>query len=145
MPLFDSVGQTSDPDRIVSFTTSKAGRKPAADGLVPCPICKVGVKPANLESHKTKCTILERARKKQRAERREELNRRSQEIQEHREEEARHREEEDASTKAEEEGRAQVQARRKSDGRCVMCGNPLGFFQRLLGKDRHGPCTEFRD
>jgi hypothetical protein len=27
----------------------------------------------------------------------------------------------------------------------VMCGNPLGFLQRLLGKDRHAQCTEFKE
>jgi hypothetical protein len=25
-----------------------------------------------------------------------------------------------------------------------MCGSALGFFQRLLGRDRHHQCTEFK-
>jgi len=47
--------------------------------------------------------------------------------------------------KEEEERRARVRAARLSAGQCVMCGKALGFFQRVLGNDRHSQCTEFKE
>jgi sulfatase modifying factor 1 len=40
---------------------------------------------------------------------------------------------------------AEIQNRRKSARQCVMCGRPLGLFQRILGKDRHRECTVFKE
>jgi hypothetical protein len=47
--------------------------------------------------------------------------------------------------KKEDERRSKVQAMRRSSGKCVMCGQKLGFFLKLLGKDRHGKCTVFSE
>jgi hypothetical protein len=47
--------------------------------------------------------------------------------------------------KAKEQRRAKIQAERKSAAQCVMCGRALTFFQKLLGKDRHGACASFID
>jgi len=67
---------------------------------------------------------------------------RAQEQEKRSAEEAKRRED---RRKSEEQRRAKVQEQRKSLGQCVMCGNSLGFFLRLFGKDRHGKCTEFRE
>jgi hypothetical protein len=47
--------------------------------------------------------------------------------------------------KVEDERRSRVQATRKSSAQCVMCGQKLGVFLKLLGKDRHGKCTTFSE
>jgi len=70
---------------------------------------------------------------------------RAQEEARKRQEEEKRRQEAEAKRKAEEQRRAKVQEQRKSTSQCVMCGRALTFFQKLLGKDRHGACTTFVD
>jgi hypothetical protein len=84
--------------------------------------------------------------------RKEEQKRREQEEENRREEERKRREEEMVredeewkAKRAEEERRVRVRARRRSDGQCVLCGNSLGFFQRMMEKDKHSICTEFKE
>ena len=45
--------------------------------------------------------------------------------------------------KAEDERRSKIQAMRKSSRQCVMCGQNLGFFSKLLLEDRHEKCKTF--
>jgi len=59
--------------------------------------------------------------------------------------EEKRRKEEEARQKAEDERRASVQATRKLSGKCTMCGQRLGFFLKIVGKDRHGGCMTFRE
>jgi DNA repair exonuclease SbcCD ATPase subunit len=47
--------------------------------------------------------------------------------------------------KVEDERRSRVQTLRKSSGQCVICGQKLGLFPKLLGSDRHSKCKVFRD
>jgi hypothetical protein len=44
---------------------------------------------------------------------------------------------------AEETRKHQIQAKRKASRLCMMCGKPLGFFQKLLGKEHHKGCNTF--
>lgn len=62
-----------------------------------------------------------------------------------RQEQEKRREEEAARKQAEEQLRAKIQAQRKGASQCVMCGRPLNFLQKLLGKERHGGCSSFVD
>lgn len=55
------------------------------------------------------------------------------------------KEQEQAKRRAEELRRSEVQTKRRASGQCVMCGQPLGFFQKLLGKDRHNSCSRFKE
>ena len=38
-----------------------------------------------------------------------------------------------------------VEERRRSLGQCVMCGQRLSFFHKLLKKDRHLTCHTFKE
>jgi len=107
--------------------------------LVQCPICRVRLKPERLESHRTRCTILEHSRREQR--RHCEENRRHRASIKRREKQ---RQLDEAKTVMDEAERIDTQQRRKDDGQCIMCGAPLGFLLRLLKKDRHSHCVEFR-
>jgi len=40
--------------------------------------------------------------------------------------------------------RMEIQATRKAAHQCVLCGLPLGFLAKLLGKDHHNRCTTFK-
>jgi phage FluMu protein Com len=51
--------------------------------------------------------------------------------------------EEIAQRTAAEERRVAVQEKRKSQGQCIMCGTPLGFFDRLFKREKHSGCTRF--
>ena len=70
-------------------------------------------------------------------------------IQRNREEKERsqeeNRKEEEAGRRAEEERRKPTIEQRKSQRQCSMCGQPLGFLDKLLGRDRHGKCAQFHD
>jgi len=55
------------------------------------------------------------------------------------------RREEEGRRRAVEEWRTRVQSKRKSLAQCVMCGQRLNFFQRLLGRDRHNACKTFKE
>jgi len=90
------------------------------------------------EAAKKRAEELERKQKEAERKRREEEEKR-------RAEEQKRRQAEEARRKAEDERRARVQAARKSSGQCMMCGQSLGFVLRLLGKDRHGRCTSFKE
>lgn len=39
----------------------------------------------------------------------------------------------------------EIRNARKAQGQCVMCGKPLGFLQKLAGKDRHAGCKTFKE
>ena len=39
----------------------------------------------------------------------------------------------------------EIKTKRQTDGVCINCGNPLGFFQRLAGRTEHPACKAFRD
>lgn len=45
--------------------------------------------------------------------------------------------------KAEELRHLSTQEKRKSQKQCVMCGKPLGFFNKLFGNDKHSSCSLF--
>jgi HEAT repeat protein len=55
------------------------------------------------------------------------------------------RQAEEAKRKKEAERRASLQAKRKSTGQCINCGERMNFVQKLFGKDRHGGCTSFKN
>ncbi|MHB0938112.1 MAG: hypothetical protein ACYDCO_21065 [Armatimonadota bacterium] len=67
------------------------------------------------------------------------------------EEERRQAEEErqriETAAKRREELRRQTDIRntRKASGQCVLCGKPLGLFQKLAKKDRHPGCKTFKE
>ena len=74
----------------------------------------------------------------------EEERKRKKEEKKRRAVEEKRRQVEEASRKEENDlKRARVQAARKSEGQCIMCGQRLNFVQRLFGKDKHGGCTSF--
>ena len=60
------------------------------------------------------------------------------------EEEHRRRAEAKAQMRAEEERRTQVQNQRQTLRQCIMCGRPLGFFDKLTGQLKHGNCHSFK-
>jgi len=105
----------------------KGPKQPMPAGLEPCPLCGAKVKPANLASHRSRCEM----RRKEQMERREAKRKRRQEM--------------EARLKAEEASRARAQGARRRSGQCAMCGKPLSFLQKLLGKDRHGGCATFTE
>ena len=59
--------------------------------------------------------------------------------------EQKRRQEQEAHRKAEADRVAGVKSARKSSGCCVMCGGQLTFFEKLLGKKKHGGCKSFRE
>jgi hypothetical protein len=60
--------------------------------------------------------------------------------------ETQRRAEEEARRQAEEaRRRGELQAIRKSVKQCVLCGAPLGFINRLLGRDKHPMCTVWQE
>ena len=51
--------------------------------------------------------------------------------------------EEEAAKKEIAELQQKKQEERKVSGVCYMCGNPLGFFSKMLGEKKHKDCTVF--
>jgi len=53
----------------------------------------------------------------------------------------------ETAAKRREELRRQTEIRntRRLQGQCVLCGKPLGFFQKLANKDRHPGCKTFKE
>ncbi len=92
-----------------------------------------------IEEEKAK-KYLENERKRQEAEtiRREAEKKR-------REEEESLRREQEKKRHVEEERQSAIQAKRKSSGQCIMCGKPLGFFEKISGKQQHSNCTAFSE
>jgi len=71
--------------------------------------------------------------------------RRLAEERQRRAEEEKRRHEEVARRRAEDEKRQAQLRERKSQKQCVMCGKPLGLFDKLLLRDRHGGCVTFQE
>ena len=63
------------------------------------------------------------------------------------EEEARRRAEQEAKRRAEAEAkrRALITTARRNSKQCILCGLPLGLINRLLRRERHPSCIEWRD
>jgi hypothetical protein len=38
-----------------------------------------------------------------------------------------------------------IRERRKANQECIMCGKPLGFFDKWAKRKTHGGCTEFKE
>jgi len=57
------------------------------------------------------------------------------------------RQQQEAAARLREETKRQTEIRnaRRAKGQCVICGKPLGFFQKLSKKDRHPGCKTFKD
>jgi len=47
--------------------------------------------------------------------------------------------------RAEEARNREIQSKRAASRICVMCGKPLGFFQKLCGDKQHKECKEFSE
>jgi hypothetical protein len=60
-------------------------------------------------------------------------------------EEQRCQQEEDTRRQAEEGRRRQIMQQRRALKHCVMCGQPLGLFDKVRGRDRHSNCVSFRE
>ncbi len=54
------------------------------------------------------------------------------------------KEKRDAAQQAEEKHRLDIQNKRRSQNQCIMCGKPLGFFDKLLG-GKHFACKSFME
>jgi ribosomal protein S14 len=52
-------------------------------------------------------------------------------------------EERRANERNSEEKKRKIQSNRRTAKRCILCGKPLGVFQRLLGRQQHDDCTTF--
>ncbi len=68
------------------------------------------------------------------------------------EERARERAEEEARKQAKEERyaawvqrRKQIQRQREARSECMMCGDPLGYFEKLIKRRKHWYCREFQE
>ena len=57
--------------------------------------------------------------------------------------EGQQRQQEETRRRAENERRKLIIKQRRSQRECFMCGQPLGFFDKLLGRDKHRKCTNF--
>jgi hypothetical protein len=58
--------------------------------------------------------------------------------------EKRGREQEEADKRAETQRRKPIIEERKRSKACVMCGQPLGFLDKVRSRDRHSTCLLFR-
>jgi len=76
-------------------------------------------------------------------ERRVEEERRHVEEAKRRAEEQGRQQEAEAKRQADELAKRQIMLHRTSLKQCVMCGQPLGIFEKLRGRDRHHRCGSF--
>jgi hypothetical protein len=70
------------------------------------------------------------------------LDRVGAELKREAEERERRRAEQGAKRLGEEEERKRVESARRARRQCIVCGQSLGFFDRLRGRDCHGMCEE---
>ena len=47
--------------------------------------------------------------------------------------------------RAEEDRKERIRSERKTAGKCIQCGQPLGFFKRISGTIQHSECTAFKE
>lgn len=53
--------------------------------------------------------------------------------------------EDEAPWGAEEKRLREIRTRRRAQGECILCGRPLGFFDKRARRAQHKDCEHFRE